>query len=193
MQVSAPATSAAVVTSAQPLLRALERRNFGEQARIHADRLQQPQSTSLAALKNNPKRDKGPSNENLTSLKQALAAVLVSKNNESIGHAVTRNADTTRMAPAFESRPQGAIVQQSFLEEVQQVASVQSQPIGVPAVVSTQAETPLTPMPPPSRQELPPLLQQAATFPRPALLESPFEEASPREIPEDVLKSVLAD
>ena len=194
-QVSTPAPSEEVVTSAQPLLRALERRNTGgEQVRMHTERLLQPQSTSLAALKNNPKRDKGPSNENLSSLKQALAAVLVPKNSESIGNIGTRNADTYRRAPSFETRPQETIVQQSASEVMPQVASVQPHPTLVPAV-STPAETPFTLMPPPSTQEIqtPSPSQQAPTYPRPSLLESPFEEASPREIPEDVLKSVLAD
>ena len=151
-----------------------ERRVEREPARAS---FQDNRTTSLSSLKNNQKRDKGPSSGNLSSLKQALAAVLV---------APTEAAPAVNVpAQTFETRAQ-VLPQEPMPRE--SVASPQATPLSQ----STATSEPV-PQQTPVQSGVPSGQPTPSSYPRPALLESPFEEAAPREIPEDVLKSVLAD
>lgn len=97
---------------------------------------------SLSSLKTEYKRDKGPSTENLTSLKSALEAVLTKAKKD----------------------------------------DVQAPPSGAP-----------TEGIPPPRRPVPPPQQKTETQEPRVLLSDEFSPQKPREVPEDVLRGVLAD
>ena len=166
----------------EPILRTETVRPEQSERRVEREPARAPfqdnRTASLSSLKNNQKRDKGPSSGNLSSLKQALAAVLV---------APTDSAPiASTPLQSFETRAQVLPQEPMFHESA---ASPQAAPIPQSTAISELTPPEQAPVNSgaPSSQPTP------SSYPRPSLLESPFEEAAPREIPEDVLKSVLAD
>ena len=121
---------------------------------------QRESGVPLSLLKSSPKKDKGPSEQNLSSLRDALSAVLVSKETK-------KEADIPKAGdpPERETR----------------AYSHQSSALRPPQAPTVSPESRVLPLPPP----LP--------TPRSPLLDSPFTPPPPSEIPEEVLKKVLAD
>ncbi len=184
-----PFVSPAVTENAQPP-RTEERKSMTEERRTQSNRFAPP-ATPLSALKNNPKRDKGPSNENLSSLKQALEAALAAKSAPQAGN-IAPSPVPSLPPQVTENRQQTAVVQNLPV----QTQTIIPPPLSAAALQVTRPESAAPIAPPIAEKQAPPPPQPPPVervYPRPALLESPFEEASPREIPEDVLKSVLAD
>jgi hypothetical protein len=118
---------------------------FREQFTGLANKTAAPETPAahLSALKVNQKRDKGPSAQNLSSLRDALSSVL--------GNANT-NAQSVGTAPAASATTKNE----------------------VPPVAEKRQES-------------------TAPTPRAPLLDTPFTQPPPSEIPESVLKKVLAD
>ena len=113
--------------------------------------------TPLSTLKNNPKKDKGPSEENLSSLRQALQAVL---------------------APKEEKKPVETKEGTPPIQKNEFSANPQTQN----PTTSSQRER-LPHIPPAQKKE----------EPRAPLLDTSFIQPLPKEVPEDILKKVLAD
>lgn len=136
-----------------------ERRHVPPEApRVHGERAPHKESAApLSMLKTHPKKDKGPSEQNLSSLRDALSAVMVKKEEKQPEQAVP--------SVPSESKPQG---ERFTREPVRSEAPKQETPREVASAI-----------PPPP--------------PRSPLLDSPFAPPPPSEIPEDVLKKVLAD
>lgn len=110
-------------------------------------------STNLSVLKSQPKKDKGPSEANLSSLRSVLDAALAKEKSE-------------KEAIIFPNLQTGAPVQSLSVEEKE--------------VLSTVPSTPKIPIKIPVAQ--------------PASLLGDIEDVQkPKEVPEDVLRSVLAD
>ena len=123
-----------------------------------------PNAASLSLLKSNAKKDKGPSAENLSSLRDVLRAAALPKE-ERPAPAFARPVDTPPVEPK----------KQEFLPSVAETeASAERE-------ASVREETPVTP--PTVSVPLPP----------PPTVFAPKPPIRPMEIPEDVLKSVLAD
>ncbi len=170
-----PITVASPVTQTQtPVAPLLERRHVSQETppRVHLPAQAGGERTPhaehpapLSLLKTSPKRDKGPSEQNLSSLRDALSAVLVSKGvGKSVEQAQT-SGQSREMKREFVPTPAPA-------------------PNGKEENLRTQSGTEgLPPAPPP-----PPQAQV-----RSPLLDSPFIPPPPTEVPEDVLKKVLAD
>ena len=136
-----------------------ERRHASPEApvRVHGERSPAKEgSAPLSMLKTNPKKDKGPSEQNLSSLRDALSAVLVQKEEK--------------------KAPEVTVPTQATPAATQAQRVVQAPPSEVKTATPTQS--PSMAQPPPSRAPL---------------LDSPFTPPPLTEIPEDVLKKVLAD
>lgn len=123
------------------------------------------QPVSLSLLKSNAKKDKGPSAENLSSLKDVLRAATAGKPaSSSVEHAPVQHPTATTVHEPQEPK------KQEFL----------------PSVAETEASV-ATPPPPP---EVTPSPTVSSGVPP---VFAPKQPIRPMEIPEDVLKSVLAD
>lgn len=116
----------------------------GEPVHVHGERVSHKEAIApLSILKTSPKKDKGPSEQNLSSLRDALSAVMQKKEEKH-----------TPQSAAGETGALGAMKEQIKNTDI------------------------------PSAHAVPP---------RAPLLETPFAAPPPSEVPEDVLKKVLAD
>ena len=113
--------------------------------------------TPLSTLKNNPKKDKGPSEENLSSLRQALQAVLAPKEEK-------KSIETGEGALPLQKHEFSATSHSSN------------------STTSLHRER---------SPHIPPV--QKKEEPRAPLLDTSFIQPLPKEVPEDILKKVLAD
>jgi hypothetical protein len=161
-----PVHTASVAPSAQHHPPVDRRHPSDAPVRVHGERIAHSEKNNtapLSVLKSSAKRDKGPSEQNLSSLRDALSSVLVKKD--------PVKSPERSVSPSSQDRehvtPQGPA---STLRE-----ETTPTPNGS---VTTQEQ----------QQSLPPPLQ-----PRAPLLDSPYTPQPPSEIPEDVLKKVLAD
>ncbi len=125
-----------------------------------------PEGVSLTQLKSQPKKDKGPSEQNLSSLKEALMAVTRAQ----VAQASKSETPSLAQGDASLKRPTEAQSAQT---------TIQSAP-------TSEHETP------PPQTPLPQAVPRRAPE-RPALLAEDIPTFAPREVPEDILRGVLAD